>query len=42
MLLPALTGSGESAFEMLRTGAEVTVVVSAAPFTGPASVLVML
>src|SRR5712691_3206652 len=37
MLLPAATGSGASVLEMLSTGAEVTVVVSAAPFTGAAS-----
>src|SRR6266581_8981979 len=37
MLLPAATGSGASVFEMLSTGVEVTVVVSAAPFTGAAS-----
>src|SRR5512137_1566055 len=42
MLLPAFTGSGASAFEMLRTGAEETVVVTAAPATGAVSALSML
>src|SRR5574341_1620693 len=34
MLLPASTGSGASAADRLRTGAEATVVVIAAPVTG--------
>ncbi len=42
MLLPALTGSGASALEMASTGADETVVVTAAPLTGPAFELVML
>src|SRR3989442_14605844 len=41
MLLPALTGSGASVLVIARIGAEVTVVVSSAPATGPVSVLVM-
>src|SRR6266699_6567474 len=41
MFAPALTGSGASVLEIARTGAEVTVVVSSAPGTGPVSVLVM-
>src|SRR5438445_9872808 len=42
MLFPAASGSGESVFEMLNTGAEDTVVVTAAPLKGPASLLVTL
>src|SRR5207245_6180521 len=42
MLFPAAIGSGASAFETLRTGDDVTVVFTAAPLTGPASVLLML
>src|SRR5262245_64052721 len=34
MLPPALTGSGASVLETVRTGAEVVVVVMEAPFTG--------
>src|SRR6267378_3818000 len=37
MLAPAFTGSGASVFEMLSTGAEVTVVVTAAPLVGAVS-----
>src|SRR6267142_1488793 len=39
MLAPAATGSGASVFEMLSTGADVTVVVIAAPATGAVSLL---
>src|SRR5437867_9209903 len=35
MFAPAATGSGAPVFEMLRTGTELTVVVSSAPLTGP-------
>src|SRR6267378_2440253 len=42
MLAPAATGSGASVFEMLSTGAEVTVVVIEAPATGRVSLLSML
>src|SRR5436309_1120677 len=37
MFAPAATGSGAPAFEMLRTGAELTVVASAAPSAGGVS-----
>src|SRR5438128_2225662 len=37
MSLPAFTGSGASAFEMLSAGAEETVVVTAAPAVGDVS-----
>ena len=39
---PALTGFGAAALEIVRTGAEVTAVVSSVPVTAPVSVLVML
>src|SRR6185503_10016917 len=42
MLLPATTGSGASVFEMVNTGADDTVVVTAAPLTGAVSLLSML
>src|SRR5262245_56646970 len=42
MLLPAFTGSGESAFEMVITGADDTVVVMEAPAVGVVSLLSML
>src|SRR5438094_686010 len=42
MLLPAFTGSGESVLLMLRTGADDTVVVIAAPAVGAVSLLSML
>src|SRR5437867_6387932 len=42
MLFPAAIGSGASVLTRLRTGDDVTVVFTAAPPTGPASVLVML
>src|SRR5437667_191631 len=42
MLPPALTGSGASALEIARTGADETVVVIAAPLTGPVSFELML
>src|SRR4029077_3569429 len=37
MLLPAFTGSGASVFEMISTGVDATVVVTAAPLTGAVS-----
>src|SRR6266571_3677514 len=42
MFAPATTGSGAPVFETLRTGTELTVVVSSVPLIGPTSVLVML
>src|SRR3989338_3153773 len=42
MLLPAFTGSGASVFEIVRTGADETVVVIEAPATGAVSLLSML
>src|SRR3989442_9341141 len=42
MLLPAFTGSGASVFEIVRTGADVTVVVMAVPATGVVSLESML
>src|SRR5436309_3020227 len=42
MLLPATTGSGASVFEMVRVGAEDTVVVSFGPVCGNASLLSMV
>src|SRR2546428_6068315 len=42
MSLPAAIGSGASDFVIARTGAEETVTVTVAPFTGPTSLLVML
>src|SRR6267378_2144337 len=41
MFAPAGTGSGASVLEMLSTGADVTVVVAAAPATGAVSLLSM-
>src|SRR5437773_10880095 len=42
MLEPDATGSGESAFEMLITGADVTVVVASGPGCGRASFVSMV
>src|SRR5712692_8569281 len=42
MLLPALTGSGESVFDRVRTGDDDTVVMIAVPATGAVSLLSML
>src|SRR2546426_4514179 len=42
MVLPAATGSGTSVADTVRTGAEVTVVVMAAPLTGDVSAASML
>src|SRR5574341_1851956 len=42
MLLPAVTGSGESVLEMVSTGTVVTVVVIDAPLTGAVCVQSML
>src|SRR6266704_3493794 len=42
MVPPAATGSGASAADTARTGAEVTVVVMAAPLTGDVSAASML
>src|SRR2546422_27773 len=39
MLAPAATGSGASVLEMVRTGADVTVVVIGAPAVGAVSLL---
>ena len=41
-LLPALTGSGASVFDRVKTGDDDTVVVMAVPATGAVSLLSML